>query len=89
MFRTEKAFPEEAAVMKLERGAHSSFVRCSVFDTNDEIAEYDKGSTLIQVGRALMGNIFRTLSTTSLVTCVRTIGNGKVERLSTFYQSEE
>jgi hypothetical protein len=57
IFLTEKAFPEEAAAIKLESRATSSFVRCNVFETRVDIAENDRGSTLIQIGRAFGENI--------------------------------
>ncbi len=78
IFLAEKAFPEDAAVINLDRGAHSSFVRCNVLETKVDIAMYDKGSTLIQVGRDLLANIFRARSTTSLHVDVSNINARKV-----------
>lgn len=66
MFRAENAFPEDVRYMKRDRAAQSSFDLCKVFETSVEMAVYDKGSALIQVGRDLPENMDLTFSTISL-----------------------
>jgi hypothetical protein len=50
ILRAEKAFPEDVTKINRDKGAQSSLERWSVFDTKDDMAEYDRGSRFIQVG---------------------------------------
>lgn len=65
--RAEKAFPDEAARTKLDRGVHSSTGRCSVLETSCEMAGKGSGSRVIHVARERLVNIPRMWSTTSLL----------------------